>query len=268
MVSSFPKDAPGEIALGFTTFQTQVLPRGGVKQDLLRRFLLFILLLFSIVGQIVIIEELNQVVPIIQSSFQTQRMAAQAMRKVSNGDSTTKYRGRTSSIKSNEEQRNEIPTLRFKNLFEDKESFPACLLWMDDNNQLVEWLAYNYNVLESKYVVINVDQRSRAPSNSIIEWWQNRSTSHRRMTIVKWTETDWLSEKSRHKWTRQAISRIQNENITGDRVDIKAFYDRQRQREFHKACTKHLGELTDRPTDRQEYLQSITTIFSPTQLKI
>ena len=44
----------------------------------------------------------------------------------------------------------------------DKEdSFSACLLWMDDNFRLEEWLAYHYYILKLRYVVINIDPNSK-----------------------------------------------------------------------------------------------------------
>ena len=40
------------------------------------------------------------------------------------------------------------------------EAFSACMLVMDDNHRLTEWLAYHYHVLPLRYLVVAVDPKA------------------------------------------------------------------------------------------------------------
>jgi hypothetical protein len=105
-------------------------------------------------------------------------------------------------------------------------SFSACLLWMDDNARLTEWLAYHYHVLPLRYLVILVDKGSSTSPN--VEKWRNL------MTIVQWNYTDdeILLETSKNDLERYG-------NYTGS---FKYSFDRymHTQRDFYRKCAFHM----------------------------
>lgn len=50
----------------------------------------------------------------------------------------------------------------------------ACLLIMDDNHWLVEWIAYHYLMLSLRNIIVAVDGRSRTSPLSILDRWSHR----------------------------------------------------------------------------------------------
>jgi hypothetical protein len=97
------------------------------------------------------------------------------------------------------------------------DSFSACLLIMDDNHRLVEWLAYHWFLLPLRYLVLAVDPNSRTSPKSILDQWRKMG-----MTIVEWSDNDfwtnttWPSptvesavygEANKAKLTRQYLTR-------------------------------------------------------------
>jgi len=71
----------------------------------------------------------------------------------------------------------------------DPESFSSCLMVMDDNHRLVEWLAYHYFVMNLRYLVILPDPKSRFSPNPILDRWRKY------MKIVIWTDEDCMNEE-------------------------------------------------------------------------
>jgi hypothetical protein len=51
--------------------------------------------------------------------------------------------------------------------------FGACLLVMDDNHFLIEWLAFHYHVLPLRQLIIAIDPRSRTNPESILDRWKD-----------------------------------------------------------------------------------------------
>jgi Glycosyltransferase family 92 len=62
-------------------------------------------------------------------------------------------------------------------------SVSSCLMFMDDNHRLVEWLAYHYFVMPLRHVVVLPDPRSRTSPMDVLERW----TPY--MTIEVWNDT-------------------------------------------------------------------------------
>jgi hypothetical protein len=62
------------------------------------------------------------------------------------------------------------------------DSFSSCLLWMDDNFRMPEWLAYHYYVMNLRYLVIHPDPRSRTSPSPVLDRWRDR------IHIVEWTD--------------------------------------------------------------------------------
>lgn len=64
-------------------------------------------------------------------------------------------------------------------------TFAACLLVMDDNHRLIEWLAYHWHVLPLRYLLVTVDPRSKTSPSSIFNRWRRHG-----MYIKEWTDRD------------------------------------------------------------------------------
>jgi hypothetical protein len=142
-------------------------------------------------------------------------------------------------------------------------SFSACLLTMDDNHFLIEWLAYHYHTLPLRYLVIAVDPRSRTSPQSILDRWSHN------ITIVVFNDTDFLPQE----WL--------NRGPKADDATSRFVLHRERQRNFYPTCLqalKHAGRQWTMVVDIDEfvlinphYLQyentTSTTVPKPTLLE-
>ena len=66
----------------------------------------------------------------------------------------------------------------------DPNTFAACLLIMDDNHFLIEWIAYHYHVMPLRRLIILQDIKSITSPAPVLERWKNR------MNITQWFEKD------------------------------------------------------------------------------
>ena len=98
------------------------------------------------------------------------------------------------------------------------ESFSACLLTMDDNHWLIEWLAYHYHVLPLYSLVVVRDPQSKTTSQAILERWKNR------IHIREWNDARILPAWVLRKWRAGNISTVS--------------LHRYRQQFFYAACMK------------------------------
>ena len=108
----------------------------------------------------------------------------------------------------------------------------ACLLVMDDNHFLIEWIAFHYHTLPLRYLVIAVDPRSKTSPTPILKRWRNRN-----ITIVQWGDREYMSE------TEQQEAQDYVANYFGrDKIGDTLIQHRARQRLFYYKCMKHLKE--------------------------
>jgi hypothetical protein len=126
-------------------------------------------------------------------------------------------------------------------------SFSACILWMDDNYRLDEWLAYHYYVMTLRYVVVNVDPRSRTSPQPIVDRWNDAGDKYRLgMTIVTMTDAEYVPDFDRHvralEKQEQVMLAKNNSQEEATYGRMKTTYHRMRQPEFYKACSRHLIE--------------------------
>lgn len=63
------------------------------------------------------------------------------------------------------------------------DAFAACLMIMDDNRRLIEWLAYHYFALPLRHLVVLVDGPSTTSPHAILDRWRPY------MNIQVWNET-------------------------------------------------------------------------------
>lgn len=69
-------------------------------------------------------------------------------------------------------------------------TFSACMLVMDDNHRLTEWMAYHYHVLPLRYMIVAVDPRSKTAPTHILNQWRKRGVH-----IIEWNDRDfWRSD--------------------------------------------------------------------------
>ena len=108
-------------------------------------------------------------------------------------------------------------------------SMSACLIVMDDNHFLVEWLAYHYQVLPLRRLIVAVDPNSQTSPLEILNRYSNRSL----MNVTVWHDPDYLGEK--------LIQALDSHNLTEpgwkglDRFKL-------RQRKFIVECLKRLKD--------------------------
>ena len=120
-------------------------------------------------------------------------------------------------------------------------SFSACLLVMDDNHRLVEWLAYHYHVLPLRFLIITIDPRSRTKPTHVLNRWREMG-----MFILEWNDFDFLK-----------LSLARNPIPDDARLEDKRARHRIRQRQFFRKCLE-VSKTYDRTyvalTDTDEYI--------------
>jgi Glycosyl transferase family 2 len=102
-------------------------------------------------------------------------------------------------------------------------SFSACLLVMDDNFRLPEWLAYHYYVMNLRHVVVAVDPHSRAHPSEVLDRWRDR------IRVDVWTNDTFVA-------TRNCTPDMSRPDILSAKKDSH----RCRQIEFYQSCARHL----------------------------
>lgn len=94
------------------------------------------------------------------------------------------------------------------------QAFGGCMLVMDDNHRLTEWLAYHYHVLPLDYLVVATDPNSRTSPKRIFDQWRGYG-----MTILEWNNTDIYRGPgvedylNKAKKNRQAVDHRQRQNM-------------------------------------------------------
>lgn len=108
---------------------------------------------------------------------------------------------------------------------ESNEAFSACILIMDDNHRLTEWLAYHYHVLPLRYVVVGVDPNSKTSPSAIFDKWRGYG-----MTIIEWNNTD-IFKGRLWQYQHKILTRVRRPHD-----------HRQRQNMFARNCLVHMKE--------------------------
>jgi Glycosyltransferase family 92 len=141
-------------------------------------------------------------------------------------------------------------------LIHSNESFSACLLVMDENFRLYEWLTYHYHVLKLRYVVIAVDPLSLLSPGPVLDLFRNELN----MTIITWTDRDFADWKRLRKTT------------SSDKLGRRYL---RRQRLFLSKCMEHMhqqGRTWTAMWDVDEYIifngynRAIGNITTPNDL--
>ncbi|KAL7575540.1 hypothetical protein ACA910_020117 [Epithemia clementina (nom. ined.)] len=115
------------------------------------------------------------------------------------------------------------------------QTFSACLLVMDDNHRLVEWLAYHYHVLPLRYMIVAVDPRSKTSPTYLFNRWRKKG-----MVIIEWSDKDFWK---RRKTKTTTMSEFDLKPIPEDAdFQIKRDRHRGRQKYFYRSCMSALKE--------------------------
>ena len=105
---------------------------------------------------------------------------------------------------------------------DDPSTFSACLMWMDENHRLPEWLAYHYHTVNLRYVVVAVDPYAKTSPSDVLDRWGSK------MILIEWHDEDYRNE-----------THYRGPN---DSAQTKRARHRARQSAFFEACSRHLQE--------------------------
>jgi len=130
-------------------------------------------------------------------------------------------------IKEKKNITNTTLEIEFNSGGEDDDIASACLIVMDDNHFLIEWIAYHYHVLKLRHLIISSDPKSRTSPQKIIDRWKGL------MTIELWNTHDYFDSNSeendrryREPWESDSLSE-----------------HRDHQAAFNRQCLRHLKVL-------------------------
>jgi hypothetical protein len=104
----------------------------------------------------------------------------------------------------------------------DPDAFSACLLVMDDNHRLPEWLAYHYTVMPLRTLIIAVDPHSKTSPIPVLNEWKDR------IQIQVWTNDVFTDNDFKRE--------------EGDTIDDLHAKHMERQRIFYKVCSRQLQQ--------------------------
>mmetsp|Transcript_24966 Transcript_24966/g.53836 ORF Transcript_24966/g.53836 Transcript_24966/m.53836 type:complete len:683 (+) Transcript_24966:125-2173(+) len=113
---------------------------------------------------------------------------------------------------------------------ESEEGVSACLLIKDDNSRLIEWLAYHYDVLPLRHLIIAADPTSRTTPLPILKRWDTDTD----LEYILWEDKDYITGKKlieRGARMEQAVKYDSNSEL------LKLH--RERQQYFLSECYRH-----------------------------
>jgi len=155
------------------------------------------------------------------------------------------------------------------------DSFSACILWMDDNHRLIEWIAYHYYTFKLRYLVVAVDSNSKTTPDEILQRWNGTTHTHntnntdipQRMTTLKWTDMDYMPDSVRSD--HQRTNSNNSSSLSHSQIQVlgsrKTEQYKVRQRWFYEKCTRHLQKRNRTWTgfvDVDEYITFRSSLFA------
>jgi hypothetical protein len=115
-----------------------------------------------------------------------------------------------------------VRSLTQRPLVADPDAFSACLLVMDDNHRLPEWLAYHYTVMPLRTLIVAVDPHSQTSPVPVLNEWKDRIQIQ--------------------VWTNDVFTQNNFKREEGDTVDDLHAKHMERQRIFYKVCSRQLQQ--------------------------
>ncbi|CAB9505165.1 expressed unknown protein [Seminavis robusta] len=116
------------------------------------------------------------------------------------------------------------------------DTFAACLLIKDDNHWLIEWLAYHYQVMPLRKLVLVIDPDSKTSPKRILARYNKRKL----MSVKIWKDKDFMP-------TKITATVAQFDNNTA------LMMHRVRQNNFYRRCISHFRDAG------QEWLMLVDT---------
>jgi hypothetical protein len=112
-------------------------------------------------------------------------------------------------------------------------SYSSCLLWMDDNFRLTEWIAFHYYTMNLRYIVVSVDERSRTSPYEVLDKWRDR------LSIVVWTHYSNFTDVD---FEGLLVEEHGDPELLDpmELIRIRSNMYVYRQVEFYQACAMHL----------------------------
>lgn len=103
-------------------------------------------------------------------------------------------------------------------------TFSACLLVMDDNHRLTEWIAYHFHVLPLRTLIVAVDPRSKTSPTKVLNRWRQMG-----LYVEEWSD---------EKFLKAEIAK----NVIPDDAELQIKRDRHRirQKNFYRQCLQSL----------------------------
>jgi hypothetical protein len=114
----------------------------------------------------------------------------------------------------------------------DDDGFGACLLIMDDNHFLIEWLAYHFYRLPLKHLIVAIDPKSKTSPSEILDRYRGGDGMSKMMTIDEWGDEDYMMMLDLEKHISQ------NASHHAQMVELYVV----RQRMFYLQCMKTLKQ--------------------------
>ncbi|GAX09608.1 hypothetical protein FisN_38Lu036 [Fistulifera solaris] len=102
-------------------------------------------------------------------------------------------------------------------LYTQKEAFAACILVLDQNHRLTEWLAYHYFALPLRTVIIAYDPKATGRATKLLDRWRDV------IEFIEWDDDDYLPPN----WAA---------DMARNNTDVRVYLHRQPI--FMKECTK------------------------------
>jgi Glycosyl transferase family 2 len=125
----------------------------------------------------------------------------------------------------------------------------ACLIVMDDNHFLIEWLAYHYHTANLRHLIVTSDPHAQTRPTKILDRWRSYRPD---LIIEEWTEQDFSPSRNNHN-----SSSGQSSVLTGAKTKTVLKNHRNRQKRFNLACLQSLknqGREWTMMLDIDEYL--------------
>jgi len=90
----------------------------------------------------------------------------------------------------------------------------ACMMIMDDNHLLIEWIAYHYHNVNLRHLIVHSDKKSVTLPTEVLDRWRDR------ITITTWEEKDFMDvrkfeEKLEEKFNQTDTRRINYQTMIG-----------------------------------------------------
>jgi hypothetical protein len=122
--------------------------------------------------------------------------------------------------------------LMYLNTHEPPEpAFAGCLLVMDDNHLLPEWLAYHFFAVSLRSLIVAVDPRSKTSPAKIFERWKNSP-----LNITVWWNDEYFNVKSID--FNKAKAQVEAKFKKQPSPSVEVLEHRTRQRIFYDHCMK------------------------------